>query len=246
MLTAPLERISYHALNAIFPPRCACCEEFVIKDGGLCASCWGQTDFIRGFFCDCCALPLAGEADGGRTLCDDCHANPPPWQRGRAVFVYKGKGRDMVLALKNDRYALAKPLARWLTSAVAPIIDAQTLVVPVPLHRKRLFERRYNQSALLSARLAKARALEHIPDLLRRPNATQSQGGKTAEQREANLKGAIEITPRHAHRINGRDILIVDDVLTSGATLRASAHACLNAGARKVSVAVLARVARDA
>ena len=246
MLPASLSQIAKHALDAVFPPRCACCAEFVMDEGGLCAACWGETDFIRGLACDCCGLPLPGEVEQAPALCDHCAASPPPWARGRAVFLYTGKGRDMVLALKNDRHLLAKPLARWLAAAAAPLIHDGMLVAPVPLHRKRFFERRDNQSALLSQRIAAAHGLEHIPDLLARPQPTASQGGKSAAERAANLSGAICVTPRFEGAIQGREILIVDDVLTSGATLSACAEACRAGGAGNVSVAVLARVARDA
>ena len=237
-------------MHTVFPPRCICCGEAVGTDYGLCGPCWRETRFITDLVCDCCGAPLPGEAESGDDatplLCDDCLAAPRPWSRGRAAFLYGGTGRQLVLALKHgDRLDLVPPLGAMLARAVQPILVPGMVVAPVPLHRNRLIRRMFNQSALLAQNLARREGLTCLPDLFVRHRATGSQEGLGREDRFRNLEGAIGVRPRHGARIAGRHLLIVDDVLTSGATMAATAEAALQAGAAKVSVAVLARVARD-
>lgn len=230
-------------LRALYPPQCLACPERVDTEGALCPACWRGTDFVDGLACDACGLPLPGAADGERVLCDDCRTLARPWGRGRAALAYAGKGREMVLALKHrDAHHLAAPAGRWLARAAAGLIRPDTLVAPVPLHRWRLFARRYNQSALLAAALARAAGRAHCPDLLVRRRATPSQDGRSRAERFVNLREAIAPHPGRAARIAGRHILLVDDVMTSGATLAACTEACFRAGADAVDVAVLARV----
>lgn len=232
-------------LHTVFPPRCLCCGEAVSTDDGLCGPCWRETSFISGTVCDCCGTPLPGE-DAGPVLCDECLAQPRPWARGRAAFLYAGTGRKLVLQLKHaDRLDLVPPLAGMLARAVAPILRPKMLVAPVPLHRLRLLRRKFNQSAMLAQALARTRGLSCVPDLFVRTRPTAAMEGMTRVERMANLAGAIAVTPQHRDRIKGKHLLLIDDVLTSGATLEATAEAALAAGAAKVSVAVLARVARD-
>lgn len=233
------------ALRLIYPPQCVACGAVVASDFGLCGPCWRDTGFITGTVCDLCGLPLPG--DDGVAHCDDCLAVGRPWERGRAAFVYRETGRKLVLGLKHaDRTDLARPAGDWLFRASQPMLTKGMVVAPVPLHWRRLFTRRYNQSALVAARLAKLAGLEHCPDLLQRTRATGSQEGRNREARFGNLSGAIRVHPRRKDRLKGAHILLVDDVMTSGATLAACAEACLLAGATRVSVTVLARVAKDA
>lgn len=235
------------ALRVVFPPRCIACGSGVSDDFGLCGACWAQTPFIAGHICDACGSPLPGDADGHADLCDDCLAMPRPWMRGRAAFLYRDSARRMVLALKHgDRLDLVPPMAGWLHRAAAPILLPDMLVAPVPLHRFRLLKRRYNQSALLSQALARRARLTNCPDLLQRTRATPSQDGRDRADRYTNMAGAIRVSPSRAADVAGRHVLLVDDVMTSGATLSAATEACLDVGASSVSVLVLARVAKDA
>lgn len=234
------------ALQVIFPPACVGCGAHVASDFGLCGSCWREMGFIAGLVCDRCGTPLPGEDEGRIEHCDDCLTLVRPWERGRAVCTYGGKGRDLVLALKHaDRLDLVPPLARWMMRAAAPILAPGMIVAPVPLHWTRLFRRRYNQSALLSRAMARLARLDHCPDLLVRHRKTGTQDGKGREDRFANIAGAIRAHPRRSARMEGRHVLLVDDVMTSGATLGAATDACLAAGADRVSVLVMARVAKD-
>ncbi len=233
-------------LRAIYPPQCLTCRADVATDFGLCATCWRDTPFIAGLCCDACGIPLPGE-DDQPVLCDDCLEHPRVWQQGRAAMLYADNGRRLVLALKHgDRLDLARPAGGWLTRAAAPILRQGMIVAPIPLHWMRLLKRRYNQSALLARVVAKEAGLEHCPDLLHRPRSTGTQDGKGWEGRFANMEGAIRIHPRRGYLLEGRHVLLVDDVMTSGATFHAAALACHEAGADAVSVLALARVAKDA
>lgn len=234
------------ALHLLYPPQCLSCGGLVESDFALCPDCWRDTPFITGLVCDSCGTPLPGE-DDATVHCDDCLTLARPWDQGRAALVYRDSARNLTLALKHgDRTDLAQAAARWLYRAAQPILRPGMIVAPIPLHWFRLFRRRYNQSALLSAALAKAADLPHIPDLLIRPRRTPTQDGRDRDARFRNVTGAIRAHPRHAPRLKGAEVLLIDDVMTSGATLAAATEACLAAGARRVSIAVLARVAKDA
>ena len=234
------------ALHMIYPPQCIACDALVTTDFGLCGACWRDTPFITGLVCETCGIPLPGEEGGDPVQCDDCLMIARPWSRGRAAMLYGGTARSLVLGLKHaDRLDLARPLGAWLMRAATPILRTGMLLAPVPLHWQRLFKRRYNQSAILSSELARLAALDHCPDLLQRKRSTGNQDGRNRDGRFANVQDAIALHPRRAQLAEGRHILLVDDVMTSGATLAACAEACLAGGAAEISVLVLTRVAKD-
>lgn len=234
------------AVRLLFPSRCVGCGALVESDFALCAQCWRETPFIGGTVCDACGAPLPGAEEAVRVECDDCMATPRPWARGRSAMLYRDKGRALVLALKHgDRPEVARLAAPWLARAARPLLRPDLLVAPVPLHRFKLLRRRYNQSALLTRALAEQTGLEHCPDLLLRRRATASQDGRSAAERFANLDGAIAVHPGRKARLVGRPVLLVDDVMTSGATLAACAEACRQAQSGEVFVLALARVTKD-
>jgi len=234
------------ALHLIYPPQCLTCGEIVTSDFGLCGPCWRETPFVTGLVCDLCGVPLPGSDDGHPVHCDDCLTIARPWSRGRAALLYRDNARHLVLALKHgDRLDLAHPAAGWMYRAAQPILLPGMLVAPVPLHWLRLIRRRFNQSALLSRGVARLARLDHCPDLLVRPRFTGSQDGRDRDGRFSNMSGAVAVHRRRAHWVEGRHVLLVDDVMTSGATLAACAEVCVAAGATGVSILVLARVAKD-
>jgi predicted amidophosphoribosyltransferase len=233
--------------NLIYPAQCVSCDARVETDYALCGACWRDTPFIAGLVCDLCGVPLPGTDPGQPVHCDDCMAIARPWERGRAAMLYRDNGRRLVLGLKHgDRTDLARPAGRWMAAVAGPVLRPETLVIPVPVHWTRLARRRYSQAALLAAEVARAAALGWLPDALIRPRRTPMLDGKTRDERFATLAEAIRPHPKRGARLAGRDVLIVDDVMTSGATLAATADAARAAGAARVSVLVLARVAKDA
>ncbi|MFV1439813.1 MULTISPECIES: double zinc ribbon domain-containing protein [unclassified Phaeobacter] len=234
------------AVSLIYPPRCLACGEWVDSDFGLCGPCWRETPFIHGTCCHGCGVPLIGEEDGFRLECDECMDHPWPWQEGRAALTYEGTARRLVLALKHgDRTEIARPAGRWLGRAAASLLVDDPLVAPVPLHWSRFLRRRYNQSDLLARQMSRDAGLDYCPDLLRRVRRTPSLEGQGRCERYATLARSISAHPKHAAQIDGRIVLLVDDVMTSGATLAACSEACLDAGASAVRIAVLARVTQS-
>jgi predicted amidophosphoribosyltransferase len=229
-------------IDAVYPPRCLACTEATDAPHGLCPACWRDTHFISGPTCAKCGVPLIGAVDGA-DACEVCTRHPPAWDRGAAALIYAGAGRRMVLGLKHgDRLDMVRPLAAWMAAAGRPLLADVDLVAPVPLHWSRLFRRRYNQSAELGRALARRAERPFIADLLARRRATAPQdGGRDA--RAANQAGAFALTQRHGPALPGKRVLLVDDVLTSGATLSACADVLRGAGAAGVDVLALARVA---
>jgi predicted amidophosphoribosyltransferase len=229
----------------LYPPRCIGCGELVETDFGLCGTCWKDTPFIGGLVCNCCGVPLPGDGQDSDVMCDDCMAVSRPWKQGRAALLYQGTARKLVLRLKHaDRHDIVRPAVTWMVRAARHLPLHDALVAPVPLHWTRYLRRRYNQSALLAQGLAQALTLEYCPDLLLRPKATRSLEGASRDERFAHLQGAIIPNPRHAALVRGRCVLLVDDVMTSGATFAAATQACLQSQAGDVHVIALARVAK--
>lgn len=233
-------------LRLAFPPQCVSCGNLVEQEFGLCGACWRDTHFIAGLVCDLCGTPLPGGDADEIAICDDCLTIARPWRHGRAALLYRDNARRLVLALKHgDRMELVRPAARWMNGVAAPCLAPDSVIVPVPVHYSRLVRRRYNQAAALGLALARLTGRTSIPDLLRRTRRTPVQDGMSREERFRNMAGAIVPAPKAAARLAGRPVLLVDDVMTSGATLAAAADAALAAGAREVCVLVLARVAKD-
>lgn len=246
------------ALRLIYPPRCLSCGAQTETDFALCGGCWRDTSFIGGTVCDACGAPLpdtppgdvqvaaAAEDPGSRIVCDDCIATPRPWRQGRAALLYRDIGRKLVLGLKHgDRTDLAAPAGRWMARAAGPLVRPGTVVVPVPLHWTRLLRRRYNQAALLAHAVGAALLLPVHPEALVRPRRTRFLDGHNRDARFAAMTGAIAPHPRKGRDVQGRPVLLVDDVMTSGATLAAATGALRAAGATEVCVLALARVAKD-
>lgn len=231
-------------LDAIAPPTCPISNEPVGAPGRLAASAWAGLQFIDDPVCARCGAPFSHDVGAG-ALCARCIADPPDFDSARAAVVYDDASHGLIVSYKHgDRTELTPLLAQWLRRAGSGLLAHGAILTPAPLHRSRLFSRRYNQAALLCAALAQQSGAAVEPMLLERTRATPPQKNLSPEARRRNVAGAIAIRPAQADRAIGAHIVLVDDVLTTGATLSACARALKNAGARRVDALVLARVVR--
>jgi ComF family protein len=182
---------------------------------------------------------------GPQTLCGPCIGNPPRFDRARAALVYDEAAKRLILPFKHaDRLDQAPALVRWMTRAGGELLASADLICAIPLHRQRLLARRYNQAAVLALGIAKATGLKAVPDLLQRIRATPSQGGLSATERRANVRGAFIVNLRHLAGLAGKKIVVIDDVYTTGATLEEAARVLKKAGASTVDALAFARVVR--
>lgn len=210
--------------------------------GGLTASAFAKLTFLDDPVCDGCGLAMA-YAETAMQLCPACQAKPKAFQRCRAACVYDEHSRELILKLKHaDRTDLAGLFARWLSRASVELLAEAEAVVPVPVHRTRMLSRRYNQAAEIARPLARMAGLTYLPDVLIRERDTDSQGGKSASGRRRNVAAAFAVPEARRRRVVGRRIVLIDDVLTTGATAEGCARALLAAGAASVTLSVVARV----
>lgn len=229
-------------LDALLPPRCAACDEPVDRPRSLCLGCWSALTFITRPLCAVCGNPFE-TAPPGAPVCGDCHAMPPAWQRGRSALRYDDASRPLVLGFKHgDRLHLASLLAGWMRTTGAELLAEAEVIVPVPLHRWRLVARRYNQAAVLAHALGRVAGVPVSDRALVRVRRTPSQGQLTKTQRARNVQGAFRVDAARRAEIAGRRVLLVDDVLTSGATAGACTRVLLRAEASAVDLLTLARV----
>lgn len=240
-----LKRAGRAALNLLFPPLCIGCRAAVAEPGALCANCWQDIRFLDGPMCERCGLPFEFDAGEG-TLCAACQARPPAFDKARAVMRYDEASRGPILALKHgDRLDLVPGFGRWLDRGGRALLDEADLILPVPLHPFRLWRRRYNQAAEFARALSRRSGKPAALFALVRSRDTPSQGAmRSAKARRRNMLGAFKVPPSHKSAIAGRNVLLIDDVLTTGATADACARALKRAGAAKVFVLALARVVR--
>lgn len=231
--------------DLVLPPTCISCHGVMAGAGGLCGACWPRLTFISRPFCERLGAPLpyTPVGDAGPYLSPEALADPPAFDRARAAVVFGDISRDLVHGLKyGDRLDLARPMARLMAQAGRDVLAEADLILPVPLHVFRLWRRRFNQAALLARHLAKATQKKWRTDALVRVRATPSQVSLSRLERHRNVSGAFAVPgPAEAH-VYGRRILLVDDVLTTGATLDACARTLRRAGATHVDALTFARV----
>jgi ComF family protein len=238
-------RVVHAALDLLFPPLCMSCRARLLEPHALCAACWTAISFIEEPHCAACGMPF-GIDPGSETLCGPCQAKPRDFARARSLLRYDDASKPLILTFKHsDRLDQAPGFARWIERTGRSLLNETDLIVPVPLHRWRLWRRRYNQAAILAEALARLSSRPHDPLVLERKRPTPSQGKMiSAKARRRNVLGAFRVPPAKTARVKGRAVLLIDDVFTTGATLDACARALKRAGASRVDALTMARVVR--
>ena len=230
-------------LGIVYPPTCVGCGGATGEPHSLCARCWSQIAFIERPFCERLGTPFAIDL-GMPLLSPAAIAEPPVFEPARAVARYDDVARRLVHRLKyGDRLELARALATMMVRSGAELLAEAQVIVPVPLHRWRLWWRRFNQAMALASVVSKASGVPCDPFLLARVKPTKPQVGLSKAQRGENLQGAFRVPAEARPRLEGKRVLLVDDVLTTGATANAASRALLRGGARAVDVLAFARVA---
>jgi ComF family protein len=233
------------ALDLLLPPQCLLCAAPVAIDGGLCAACFAKLPLIERPYCERYGTPFPYDHGAG-LLSPRAAADPPVFFRARAVARFEGPARDLVHGLKyGDRLHLARAMGGWMARAGAELLVDADALVPVPLHRGRLWRRKFNQAGLLAQAVAAASGVPVGFDLLSRVKPTRSQVGLSASERARNLQGALRVAEEQRPRVRGRRLVLVDDVMTTGSTANACSRALLRAGAVRVDVLAIALVAAD-
>jgi ComF family protein len=232
-------------LDLALPPLCAVCRQ-PVEGRGLCPACWSKLSFITRPYCERLGIPFVYDPGPG-ILSMQAIADPPAYRRARAAVRFDEISRALVHALKYaDRLDLAPMMGRWIAQAGRELLAEADALVPVPLHWRRLWARRFNQSAMLAAAISSQTGLPIAAGALKRVKPTAQQVGLSRTERTANVQGAFRVPPEGRAAVTGRRLVLVDDVLTSGATVDGCARALLRAGAANVDVLVFARVAEPA
>ena len=233
------------ALNILLPPRCIATGEVVDAPGMISPAFWSALTFIEEPLCDCCGIPFSFPAAPG-SICANCMEIEPIFTKARAAVIYDDTSRKVILEYKyGDRLQAVHTFTPWMMRAGKGMIEQSDYILPVPLHMKRLWQRRFNQSALLARELAKRSATPCLPDGLHRARYTVPQKGLSRKERSANVQNAFTIPQKYQDYFKGKNILLVDDVLTSGATLNECARTLKKAGAHHIFVLTIARVMKE-
>jgi ComF family protein len=237
-----MRRFAAMAADLVLPPTCPGCGKAVGVSDALCARCWSAVRFIEPPLCPVYGTPFAHDLGEG-IVSAEAMADPPKFRRARSAAVYGDVAKRLVHQLKyHDRPYIAEVMATAMVRSGRALLEDARLIVPVPLYRWRLLERRFNQAAILAAGLSRLRGVPSDPLVLERVRSTRRQVGLSATQRQENVRGAFRVPEPMRARIAGVDVLLVDDVYTSGATAKAATRALLRAGARAVDVLTFARV----
>jgi len=233
-------KILSHILDYIYPPRCISCSELMQENGGFCAACWSQLNFITKPYCRICCFEFSFDPGEGNDICLKCNTTPPSYNIARSVLRFDENSKKLIHDLKyHDSTFVASNFAKIIVNMHKEIISDANFIIPVPMHKwKRLF-RLYNQSQILATNLAKEAGMKMLPDILMKVKYTKSQTGLSKKQRQENLKGSIAVVKKDV--IKGKKIILVDDVMTTGSTVDLCAAKLRKAGAKEIVVICVAR-----
>lgn len=237
-----LKSVLADGLNLVLPPRCPVTGGIVDMQGMISSDAWRELVFIADPLCAHCGVPLAFETEGN-ARCVTCLETPPIYHCARAALQYNDISRDLVLGFKHgDKTHIVQSFIPWLKQAGREMLGQADYLIPVPLYPARLIMRRYNQAALIADALSKSVNIAHLPTAMKRVRATPSQGHLTSDERMKNMQAAFDIPPKYRKMIKGKSLILIDDVLTTGATVNECAKVLYHHGARQVNVLTLACV----
>ncbi len=243
-LAQAVRKTGLHVLNALLPPLCPVTNAPLMENGSLSAEAWAQIQFIDDPVCAGCGAPFEHDYGEG-ALCALCIAEPPAFVSARAALLYDDASHDLIISFKHsDRADLAPLFGKWLAHAGKPLVTSKTILTPTPLHWRRLLKRRFNQAGLIALEAARSLGCAYEPLLLRRNRATPPQKDLSIAARRRNVAGAFMVEEEALTKVHGAHIVLVDDVLTTGATLSACSRSLYSAGAARVDALVLARVVK--
>lgn len=233
------------ALDVVLPPLCLGCQTEMVNHDTLCPACWRRIDFIRPPLCDRLGIPMPYDI-GGTMISAQAVADQPPYARARAVARFDGVMRELIHGFKfNDTHDARRLFGRWMVQAGQDLLSDCDCIVPVPLARTRLLMRRFNQAQILASEVGRLSGKPVLPMALVRVRSTRRQVGLTRLQRQHNVSGAFAVAPSQIAAVANRSVLLIDDVVTTGATVSAATKALLKAGAQRVDVLALARVTEN-
>ena len=234
----------FGAIDILLPPRCPVMGEIVDRQAMVSPGAWAGLNFIADPLCTHCGIPLDFSMDG-EEKCTACFDYPPAFDSARAALKYNDVSRDLILGFKHgDKTHVVQSFTPWLEKAGKVMLASADYLIPVPLHRNRLVARRYNQAALIAQALSRSVDIPHLPLALRRMRATPSQGHMTNEERAKNVSGAFAVNPAYREDIKGKNIILIDDVYTTGATVQECTKVLRESGATQIHILTLARVVR--
>lgn len=241
MFNAKIKPVANRLLDIIYPPRCIMCMGNVHENGNICATCWGDVNFISDPQCELCGFPFDFDTQI-ELICAGCMKEKPRFAKARAVFLYDDASRKMITSFKyNDRTENRTAYARWMARVGADMLKDADILVPVPIHFGKLFLRKYNQAGILAQELVKISGGRCILNALIRKRYTKTQAGFNRNLRFKNIKGAFAVNQKHLSKLQNKKILLIDDVITTGATAEECTKILLKAGVAKVEVLTLAK-----
>lgn len=241
MLKSLIRPTTNRLLDILYPPLCIACRGNVHENGNICAKCWGDISFISDPQCNICGFPFDFEISKG-TICPGCMQNEPSFSKSRSVFLYDEASRGMITSFKyNDIIENRAAYARWMARVGADMLNEADLIIPVPLHFSKLVLRKYNQAALLAHELAKIVHKQVLVSAITRKKYTKPQAGFSRKARFKNISGAFKVNPKYISILKDKKILLIDDVMTTGATAEECTKTLLKEKVARVEVLTLAK-----